>query len=537
MNDALNPMGTRQSRRATSVVREREILRVAGELGGEDGYAAVQLARKVVLQWASDQIGGPLPDAASEGLPFEHFLGGRTCVGAAVEDTQRVLWSSRVDRPDSSVAQRMWTTEVVVGRAGGGAAMFSLRLLANSPEQVLNIDPAVPGLVQSIAKECGLGHGGVRYQATSFSVTDAIGVEHLIEALLNPDRAIPFIVFSRGSRDSIRNFQADLLARSLMGLARVVLVPGNLATILTQRFGKNLTALNGAARVYMPGFSDDANPYRHRQFLPVATSSGTSWDRSLSQIRWITAAESIKRRQLGDDVLAFADVREASQDLERERLRASGSGAQQQLTVALEQITSLKDDLRRANSETRQWMNEFERSDAESKSFERQSRGANVRVQQLLAQIQARGESPDSNVSLPTAWADFPEWCDETLAGRVILSSRARRELKAPAYESPETTARCLLWLANEYRDSKMEGGSGDLRKPLEEGIHNDRCGADSFEFLWSDGERVLVEWHIKNGGNTREPRRCLRIYYFWDESQQVVVVASLPAHLRTGAS
>ena len=40
-----------------------------------------------------------------------------------------------------------------------------------------------------------------------------------------------------------------------------------------------------------------------------------------------------------------------------------------------------------------------------------------------------------------------------------------------------------------------------------------------------------------ENGGNTRDPRRCLRIYYFWDEESQMVVIATMPAHIRTGAT
>ncbi|PZN12536.1 MAG: hypothetical protein DIU63_15940, partial [Proteobacteria bacterium] len=107
---------------------------------------------------------------------------------------------------------------------------------------------------------------------------------------------------------------------------------------------------------------------------------------------------------------------------------------------------------------------------------------------------------------------------------------------KSADFDDPQTAARCLLWLANEYRDSRMNGAAGDLRKPIADGIHNERCGADSFDFAWN-GRQVPVEWHIKNGGNTRDPRRCLRIYYFWDEETQVVVIATMPAHVRTGAT
>ena len=108
--------------------------------------------------------------------------------------------------------------------------------------------------------------------------------------------------------------------------------------------------------------------------------------------------------------------------------------------------------------------------------------------------------------------------------------------MKDPQYKDIGVAARCLLWLANDYRKARMSGGDGDLRRQIFDGVKNDRCGADSFEFSWR-GRRVRVAWHIKNGGTTRDPGRCLRVYYFWDDASQQVVIASMPAHIRTGAT
>jgi hypothetical protein len=108
--------------------------------------------------------------------------------------------------------------------------------------------------------------------------------------------------------------------------------------------------------------------------------------------------------------------------------------------------------------------------------------------------------------------------------------------VKAPAFADVGLAARCLLWLANDYRERRLHGGGGDLRVNIESGIQNDRCGADSFRTSWQ-GRNFDVEWHIKNGGNTRDPTRCLRIYYFWDEASQQIVIASMPAHIHTGAT
>ncbi len=70
----------------------------------------------------------------------------------------------------------------------------------------------------------------------------------------------------------------------------------------------------------------------------------------------------------------------------------------------------------------------------------------------------------------------------------------------------------------------------------LEPGIRNSPSGADEFR-IWWQGQYRTVDWQLKNGGNTREPRRCLRIYYFWDEATQQIVIAYMPAHRRTDAS
>ena len=96
-------------------VRERELLRVAAALAGDDPKAAAQAARREVLTWAAKQVGDQLPSAATEGRSFEHLRGGRNCIGANFEDEHRSLWAIRADRPDADVAQRIWTTEIVTG--------------------------------------------------------------------------------------------------------------------------------------------------------------------------------------------------------------------------------------------------------------------------------------------------------------------------------------------------------------------------------------------------------------------------------------
>lgn len=153
-----------------------------------------------------------------------------------------------------------------------------------------------------------------------------------------------------------------------------------------------------------------------------------------------------------------------------------------------------------------------------------------------LAQL--TGESEASVLTfdpLPSSWTEFGPWVEAKLAGRVTLAPLARRGVKSPEFRDVEEAARCLVWLATDYRDRRLNGG-GNLHAPILEGLHNEPCGEADLPFSpvkWH-GRNVDVEWHVKNGGNTRDRTRCLRIYYFWDAESQEVVVASMPAHART---
>ncbi len=518
-------------------VRERELLRVAAALAGNDPKAASQAARREVLAWAAKQVGDQLPSAATEGRSFEHLRGGRICIGANFEDGHRSLWALRADRPDADVAQRIWTTEIVTGYApGNGPALFSLRLLVSTPESHLSIEPAVPGLVRQVANACGLQQGGIPIAVSPWSIASQTDADDLVDALVDPARVVPYLVCSVPEGETRPRVDAALLSKVTLGAARVVVIPAALTWVLTQRLGKPLSAYNGAVRAYLPGFSYDSNPYAHRLIFVNSLEDEQQQRTARSALRWLVANESLRRLKLGEDVVTFSSVRDASLDAESMRLKDSGTGTFEQLTAAQSQIDALKQDLTRANAETEQWMSEYEDADEKAKILEQQLRSAQFRNQQLLAQLKARGGEPDADITLPQDWNSFAEWCDDALSGRVTLSSRARREVKSAAFDEPQTAARCLLWLANEYRDSRLNGSTGDLRKPLESGIQNDRVGGDSFEFKWN-GRNVPVEWHIKNGGNTHDPRRCLRIYYFWDDESQTVVIVTMPAHIRTGAT
>jgi hypothetical protein len=254
-------------------------------------------------------------------------------------------------------------------------------------------------------------------------------------------------------------------------------------------------------------------------------------------MRSLAATESIRQFALGRDVLTFAEVRNASLRYRQQQLKLQGASAGEQLDAANARIEALERQFTEQSAELDYFDAEHKDAIDRAEAAEEQARASAYRIQQLQQQLEDLGRNVDDQLELPEVWGDLANWCDVHLAGRVALSPTARHSIKAPDFNDIQTSARCLLWLATNCRNRRLQGGEGSLREELvETGVRNAHCGADQFDLYWQ-GQLYTADWHIKNGGNTRDPTRCLRIYYFWEPNTHQVVVADLPAHRRTGAT
>ena len=254
-------------------------------------------------------------------------------------------------------------------------------------------------------------------------------------------------------------------------------------------------------------------------------------------MRAFAAKESIKRVRLGLDVPTFADVRNASLKLMQISLQNSSASPSEQLAAAQRTIEALETKIDEQSGELAYFDTEHKEAEGRAELAELNAASLNSRVDDLLGRLKSRGIDPDAELKIPTKWTDFIDWCDEKFAGRLVLNSAARRQVKKADFVYVEQAARCLRWLAVECRNRRIEGGDGSIREEtVEDGIRNTHCGSDEYKTLWH-GQRCDVEWHIKNGGNVRDPSRCLRIYYFWDSANQLIVVDEMPNHRRTDAT
>lgn len=522
------------------VVREYEILRVAAVVTGEHTKKPAHSARQEVLAWAQKRSGTRLPKEAWDHQDFESFSGGRNSIGVRIESEDADIWAIRAEDPDKEVPGRIWTTEVVIGTLVNEHPRFSARLLASTSEDHFEVEPHVPGFVQQITEKCGLSRDGQLLNGQPWIVSSPTDAWRLCVLMTDPARKIPLFVLTvpEGAEDQTKPLiDARSLTRATLGIAFVAVVPAEFTWVLTEEFGKLRSVFGGAARVYLPGFAEDSSPYDHRLIIADHLRSPEGPTHFSKWMRILAGNESVRQTLIGNEVLAFAAIRVSSLRLKQERLEKEGASDTEQLKAAQERILSLEKQMEDDQASLEYFAFEHDKAEQRAKAAEEQQRASAYRIQQLLDQIKAQGSSVDANISPPESWAEFANWCDVNLTGRVVLSPTARREVRSPEFADFSLAARCLLWLANEGRDARINGSGGTIRdEPVVEGVRNAHCGSDTLDFYWQ-GNRYTADWHIKNGGNTRDPARCLRIYYAWDSATEQIIVAEMPAHRRTAAS
>lgn len=519
------------------LVHEREMFRAVLGIAGADIVEAIRQARNEVLTWAQLRTGGPLPDDAWRGQSFEALRGGRLTMAAQVTGGRIGVWALRADDPDKSVAGRTWTTEATIGWDGTSLPKLSVRQIVSSNERDIQAAPAVPRFISDIGKNISIVVDNIKIRAGAIFIDDEIELGEIIALITDPKRRLPVIVLTGDERSDNPDrplLDADRLARSTTGLAHVAVLPSRLTYVLTDAFGKARSAFHGAARIYMPGFDSSSNPYEHSLILSDILRADEESARST--LCWRVATESLMRTRLGQDVLSFAAVRSAAARAEQEERLSAGASETDQLAAAEQRIKALETELVSARSEADRTYELAAEEEERARTAAAQLHNAKLRIASLEEAMRLRGVTDLSLQTLPSNWGEFADWADRAFVGRLVLMPSARRGTKAPLFGDVELAGRCLDWLATECRDRRMNGGGTIANIPIGDGIENAPAGSDGFE-IYFEGRTININWHLKSGGNTRDPARRLRIYYGLDELTQQIIVADMPAHRRSGAT
>ena len=306
-------------------------------------------------------------------------------------------------------------------------------------------------------------------------------------------------------------------------------------------------------RTYYPGVSfDGSDYYQHPLLTQQSIRLRGVFPSDDPQLCMHEIEEYVQRYVLAQRVAweerGFDFYLAAHQQLLQEQ-RASSEQSQDELISSFEEQL---EQLKKQNDETMSLADSYANDCALCKGENDQLR---QRIGRLTAQIsvlrtqlqQCSGQAMEQTVPEDGSYADIEDWIGRYYPDRLFLHPRAARSLKSAAYENVKLVYQCLKLLASSYYDYCTGQGTYerfiDACKQVDPGLAEGGSITDAAAgmqgdsyFLQYNGKKRKLERHLTKG-NSKDRRHCLRIYFFWDDQDQVVVIGDLPHHLDTSTT
>lgn len=391
-----------------------------------------------------------------------------------------------------------WAAETHVELASDGAASEIL-VSRSLHSRSFRIAPAGgdllarPRFVESIAErwKCRSGARAIATVPRRFRAADVPGF--VTADLLDASRRLPIVVFSRDPFSETFIDDPDAAADQLFGFAEVVVLEDRDATFaLTHALGKRLSCYEGAARIYWPAFTRDADVYQHPLFLRE------------------------RARERFPEGFANAIYAELNQIASR----CLGSGPVAKRVREILQ-TDPKNDVARRVQEL-----EAENGRLRAALRERSTAGSRLRSEE------APTEENESFKSVRAAVAAAAERFPETLTFlRGAMDSAEKSPFRRPAKAFQALQCLHEICIARRTgRHAPVEAafkGHGFDYRAHESGTAKGKWPEEYT--VQYEGRAVSIEQHIAIG--TGAPDNCLRVHFFFDEQKQRAVIAHVGRH------
>jgi hypothetical protein len=541
-------------RNPASIATVRKVSQISLRvIGGEDQSSNFHLVRRQCLAWLSRRAGRRLPKEAWEGKSFtlDEVGAQRT---AAVTLQEPVAWAARLDDADKEIPQRYWTTEIAAAYADNGSVLFGCRLQCSSLGDDGPFVRSVPGIVQQIVSDLSVTVDGRIVSQEPWIISSEDDVDGLIEFITRKGKTRDVLVFAlpEGSEDTNATIiPVEPVLRRALGAHHVAIITGPASYLLSDRVGKEFSVFLQAVRRYRPGLDIEASqPFDHplNVSMRIRDWEGGS-DGYTNFLVDRTLSATITGKNLESEVPSFQEFARVAMEISRIEAKAERATDSDLLILSESEIHQLKLQLDESKSTSSALLAEADSEIAQLKASLGQvyedSNNQRARIAHLENALRQKvdGERP----ILPHDFARIEDWCREHLSGSVAVHNRAMRAAKKSVFKNVELAYEALLLLRDFYVPMRREGGLDRKR------LYNEACaklglneaptfaGARAGEegdayFVDFGGRRRELDRHLK-GSNSREERFGFRLYFFWDDETDQVVVGWFPSHLPTRAT
>lgn len=406
-----------------------------------------------------------------------------------------------------------------------------LRVEDVSPKVALQ-PPVVsrPGVVRMILSRCDPVAG------TPGLVEEEVGseeVQRVHEFIRDPDRHAPIVFVSPDDFTERPRVDVAALLDQVMGLAHVYVIRSKHETFaFTRQLGRALSAFKGAINILYPAV-------RGASFIPTDLLT----PERIGEME--TEDLPLERQVLGMIVhrmnLPHSWRHVSPEEVRRVRLERNlaASRAGGAFDPAAEQyLDELAEELAAKSSEAENLKQDLLVSEARGLKLEADK-------QALLYQLrQAAAREPDEDGERPgrqiTSLADVIEGIEAELAERLLLTNRGRKSLRGSPFLDVEA-AWSAFELLHDYFQPMFDGRIS-LEEVLMEGrereVEYEPHMAETTLGKYPDydaqykGRAADFHKHLKVGHkSSRDPERCMRIHFEWDEDDRLIVIHHAGRH------
>ena len=540
---ALAPVATR-FRKSQMVVRpiSQVNLKICGN---PDAFSQ---ARKICLDWINRKAGKPLPQTAWEGAPFSlEEIGAQHAEAVAIDEPR--YWAARIDDADRDIPSRTWITEIGIAEEDGTSnVVFGTRLTTVTRGDEVQVPRSIQTFVRQIVLDLGAALDGRKIAESPWLVADEGDVDELVTLIESTSRHSDVIVFSlpEGSTNPEETIcSAPEVCKRTLGAAHVAVLTGPASFMLSDRVGKEFSVFRQAVRCYRPGFNLELDePFAHPLALPgriMAWPDGgarTYEKFVISQAIGRTVSFHDTERQLP----SFLKVKRVAAELQIDAARDAGTSDAKLLLLYQKDNNDLRKAIDELKSTFESLLLEADQERDGALAREEQLRQERHHLRARIAQLENARPSSDAATTIPGDLSNFEAWCRDNLSGSVELHHRAFQGIAKSVYGDVSLIYKSLLLLRDLYVPMRREGGI-DRKRVFDEqcaklGVTEESTGSEKRAgeqgdeyFVRYNNKKEFLDRHLKKG-NSREERYCFRLYFFWDEDNEQVVVGWLPSHL-----
>ena len=494
------------------------------------------------------------PEAGFKGKSFQCKSSSGTIECVAMK--YRRLWAARFDflKDEEPNIRRRTIYDLALTHTRNGIE-FGMRAYA---EHLMG-QPALfqSDIIKRLAERIGLYQSsGPILDGTPLKVQEESQVDEMFDLIVDSERTLPVVVvseinsFSRCGNPNLPRYilSPGDLAKHLQGFAFVVQLSRAASREWGERAGRGFSVYDGSIRTYYPhrdffSTSPKDHPGIFKDNIPDYQFRGQKGARAyfgflVSVMRKRAIAEPISWKQL----YFFEEARRLKSEIDLyEATYHNGQAAD-----TPELVSDLNSELEPGRSELREKEHEISELQALLKIADEKNTELLAQIERLNHSLSFASEKTLSAnrvaLEVPISYETMADRCREVFSGKLMLLKRAEHSLSKAQFESPELVFRALSALAHEYRDFRLGKCkcSVFLSRCRELGV--------SFSDVRRDLPARLSEAYNVNyppesqsvqslrfqlcKGNSKKRRYRMRIYFFWSESDKLVVVGELPQQI-----